>query len=61
LRILFDSGDLGEVYAIAMAKTLDCVSLVTDDIKARGPHYFLMRTPDSDVIPFAVLLGDDIV
>lgn len=52
-RILFDGGDLGEVYAIALAKTLGCVSLVTDDIKERGPHYTLMRIPDSDVIPFA--------
>jgi hypothetical protein len=51
--ILFDAGDLGEVYAIAMAKTLGCISLVTDDIKERGPHYLLMRIPDSDVIPFA--------
>jgi len=53
LRILFDGGDLGEVYAISMAKTLGCISLVTDDIKERGPHYTLMRSPDSDVIPFA--------
>lgn len=53
IRILFESGDLGEVYAIAMAKTLGCISLVTDDIKQHGPHYVLMRTPDSDVMPFA--------
>lgn len=53
IRILYDGGDLGEVYAISMAKTLGCISLVTDDIKERGPHYTLMRTPDSDVIPFA--------
>lgn len=52
-RILFDGGDLGEVYAIAMAKTLGCNCLVTDDIKERGPHYTLMRVPDSEVIPFA--------
>lgn len=52
-RILFDGGDLGEVYAIAMAKTLGCICLVTDDIKERGPHYTLMRAPDSEVIPFA--------
>ncbi len=51
--ILFDVGDLGEVYAISMAKTLGCISLVTDDIKERGPHYTLMRIPESDVIPFA--------
>lgn len=53
LRILFDGGDLGEVYAIAMAKTLGCICLVTDDIKERGPHYTLMRILDSEVIPFA--------
>ncbi len=53
LRILFDGGDLGEVYAIAMAKTLGCVCLVTDDIKERGPHYTLMRIRDSEVIPLA--------
>lgn len=53
LRILFNGGDLGEVYAISMAKTLGCICLVTDDIKERGPHYTLMRTPDSDVKPFS--------
>ncbi len=53
LRILFEGSDLGEVYAISMAKTLGCISLVTDDIKERGPHYTLMRIPDSDVMPFA--------
>ncbi len=36
-----------------MAKTLGCITLVTDDIKERGPHYTLMRIPDSDVIPLA--------
>jgi len=53
LRILFEGSDLGEVYAISLAKTLGCISLVTDDIKERGPHYTLMRTPDSEVMPFA--------
>jgi hypothetical protein len=53
LRILFNGGDLGEVYAISMAKTLGCICLVTDDIKERGPHYTLMRIPDSDVKPFS--------
>lgn len=52
-RILFENGDLGEVYAIALAKTLGCICLVTDDIKERGPHYTLMRIPESEVIPFA--------
>lgn len=53
MRILFEGGDLGEVYAISLAKTLGCISLVTDDIKERGPHYTFMRIPDSEVIPFA--------
>lgn len=53
IKILFDSSDLGEVFAIATAKTLGCMCLVTDDIKERGPHYTLMRIPDSDVMPFA--------
>lgn len=52
-KILFENSDLGEVYAIAMAKTLGCICLVTDDIKERGPHYTLMRILDSDVMPFA--------
>ncbi len=53
LRILFDGGDLGEAYAITIAKTIGCACLVTDDIKERGLHYTLMRIPDSEVIPFA--------
>ncbi len=53
LGILFNGGDLGEVYAIAVAKTLGLACLVTDDIKERGPHYTLMRILDSEVIPFA--------
>lgn len=60
-EILYDVGDRGEVYAIAMAKTLGCMCLVTDDIKMRGPHYTLMMMPNSDIIPFAfyeVLLLD---
>lgn len=54
IRILFEGSDLGEVYAISMAKTLGCISLATDDIKERGPHYTLMRIPDSEVLPFAL-------
>lgn len=52
MRILYNPGDLGEVYAIAMAKTLGCMCLVTDDIKEYGPHYTLMRIEDSEVMPF---------
>jgi hypothetical protein len=51
-RILYDGSDLGEVYAMSMAMTLGCISLVTDDIKERGPHYTLLRVPDSDGMPF---------
>lgn len=43
MRTLFDIGDLGEVYAIAMAKTLGCISLVTGDIKEYGPHYIFKK------------------
>lgn len=53
IRILFNVQDLGEVYAIALAMTLGCISIITDDIKERGPHYTLMRMHDLDVIPFA--------
>lgn len=53
LRILFEGSALGEVFAIAMAKTLGCMCLVTDDIKELGPHYTLMRIPNSEVMPFA--------
>jgi len=52
-EILFGSKDLGEVYAISMARTLGCCVLVTDDIKEYGPHYTLMRMQDTDVIPLA--------
>lgn len=43
---------MGEIYAIALAKTGGGTCLVTDDIKERGPYYTLMRIPDSDVILF---------
>ncbi|XCP84953.1 hypothetical protein ABXS75_18300 [Roseburia hominis] len=32
-RLLYDTGDLGEVYAISLAQTLGAYSLVTDDTK----------------------------
>lgn len=35
-RMLYGSGDLGEVYAISLAQTLGAYSLVTDDIKQGG-------------------------
>ncbi|WP_041367171.1 hypothetical protein [Natranaerobius thermophilus] len=52
-RIIFDDCDLGEIYAISLAKILGCICLVTDDIKEKGPHYTLMREAESDVIPLA--------
>lgn len=52
-RLIYEYGDLGEVYAIALARTLGLMSVVTDDIKERGPHYTLIREIDSDIIPFS--------
>ena len=52
-KILYQPQDLGEVYAISLAETLDIESVVTDDIKQYGPHYTLTRTIDTNVIPFA--------
>lgn len=51
--LLYSVSDRGEVCAIALARTIGAVTVVTDDIKERGPHFSLMRFPDSDVIPFA--------
>ncbi len=52
-RQLYFSSDLGEVHAIALARTLGAVDLVTDDTKVSGPHRFLMELPESDIMPFA--------
>ena len=52
-RPLYNPGDTGEVYAIALARTLGAMSIVTDDTKIGGPHATLMRLPSSDVIPFS--------
>ena len=52
-EILFSPSDRGEVLAIALARTLGAMSIVTDDTKPRGPHATLMRVPDSDVMPFS--------
>lgn len=41
-RMLYGSGDLGEVYAISLAQTLGAYSLVTDDIKQGGPYMSLL-------------------
>lgn len=50
-RMLYGSGDLGEVYAISLAQTLGAYSLVTDDIKQGGPYMSLLQF-DDDVMPF---------
>lgn len=52
-RLIYEHGDLGEVYAIALAKTLGLMILVTDDIKEYGPHYSLMHDVYAEVIPLA--------
>lgn len=52
-RLIYAPSDLGEVYAIALARTLGAISVVTDDIKKGGPHYLLLREKNSDIIPFA--------
>ncbi len=50
-RILYQSGDLGEVYAISLAQTLGAYSIVTDDTKQGGPYMSLLQFED-DVMPF---------
>ena len=50
-RMLYGSGDLGEVYAISLAQTLGAYSLVTDDIKQGGPYMSLLQF-DDDVMTF---------
>ena len=36
-RLIYEPGDLGEIYAIALAKTLGLTILITDDIKVDIP------------------------
>lgn len=50
-RNLYDTGDLGEVYAISLAQTLGAYSLVTDDTKQGGPYMSLLQFED-EVMPF---------
>lgn len=42
-KLLYGSGDLGEVYAISLAQTIGAYSLVTDDIKQGGPYMSLLQ------------------
>ena len=50
-RVLYGTGDLGEVYAISLAQTLGVYSLVTDDIKQGGPYMSLLQFED-EIMPF---------
>lgn len=70
---LYSIGDTGEVYAIALARLLGAMSIVTDDIKVGGPHFTLMRLSYTDVVPFSFceilfllyleekITGDDVI
>lgn len=51
--MLYSSSDKGEACAIALAKVLGAMSVVTDDTKPQGPHHTLMSELESDIIPFA--------
>lgn len=50
-RLLYGTGDLGEVYAISLAQTIGAYSLVTDDVKQGGPYMSLLQLK-YDVMPF---------
>lgn len=50
-KLLYGSGDLGEVYAISLAQTIGAYSLVTDDIKQGGSYMSLMQL-EYDIMPF---------
>lgn len=50
-RLLYGSGDLGEVYAISLAQTLGAYSIITDDTKQGGPYMSLLQF-EEDVMPF---------
>lgn len=50
-RLLYETGDLGEIYAISLAQTIGVYSLVTDDIKQGGPYMSLLQL-EYDVMPF---------
>lgn len=50
-RLLYQSSDLGEVYAISLAQTIGAYSLVTDDTKPGGPYASLLQL-EYDIMPF---------
>lgn len=45
--------DMGELYAISLAKAMGLVAFVSDDTKREGPHETLVKELIEDVIPFA--------
>ncbi len=52
-RLLYNPGDLGEVYAISLAQTLGAYSIVTDDIKQGGPYMSLLQFEGEEIMPFS--------
>lgn len=52
-KTFYPSSDMGEIHAIALARTMGAVSVVTDDTKYRGPHYYLMRIEGYANMPLA--------
>lgn len=50
-KLLYQAGDLGEIYAISLAQTIGAYSLVTDDTKPGGPYASLLQL-DYDIMPF---------
>ena len=50
-RLLYGTGDLGEVYAISLAQTIGAYFLITDDTKQGGPYMSLLQFND-DIMPF---------
>ena len=50
-KLLYGSGDLGEVYAISLAQTIGAYSLLTDDVKQGGPYMSLLQL-EYDIMPF---------
>jgi len=48
----YPGSDEGEAHAIALSRTLGAMSVVTDDTKPQGPHYFQMRIEDTSM-PFS--------
>jgi len=45
--------DMGELYAVSLAKAMGVMAFLSDDTKEDGPHDLLVRELIEDVIPFA--------